>query len=392
MKTQSNVLINHHLKTINQKVVNYKTKPSSNRTLSTALVFAGIIGFLGLSACSEQNTASAPETPAPVVTQKPIEAQAKEDTEIAQGCGVVSIANMNWQSAELLANIDKIILEKGFGCEVELVPGDTVPTATSMTEKGKPEIAPELWLSAVKESIEKAVKDGRLHYATKALEDGGIEGWWVPKYVLDANPDIKTIEDALNHPELFPAEENKKKGAVHGCPAGWTCEITTQNIFNAWKAKDKGFILVKPGSAAALDGSIAKAFERKAPWLGYYWAPTSILGKYPLVKLDAGLPFDQAEWNRCTSLAECTDPKPNDWEKSEVVTVVTDSFKKRGGKAYSYLSNRSWKNDTVNSLLAWISENQANGEDGAIYFLKTQPDVWKKWVDDKTAEKISAGL
>jgi glycine betaine/proline transport system substrate-binding protein len=30
---------------------------------------------------------------------------------------------MNWASAELMANVDKIILEKGYGCEVELVAG-----------------------------------------------------------------------------------------------------------------------------------------------------------------------------------------------------------------------------------------------------------------------------
>src|SRR3546814_17436974 len=59
----------------------------------------------------------------------------------AEECGRVTIANMNWQSAEVIANIDKIILEEGYGCDAELVIGDTVPTLTSMTEKGEPDIA-----------------------------------------------------------------------------------------------------------------------------------------------------------------------------------------------------------------------------------------------------------
>ena len=33
----------------------------------------------------------------------------------ALACGTVTIANMNWASAELMANVDKIILEKGYG-------------------------------------------------------------------------------------------------------------------------------------------------------------------------------------------------------------------------------------------------------------------------------------
>ena len=51
------------------------------------------------------------------------------------GCGKLVIAEQNWASAELMANVDKIILEKGYGCEVELIPGATMPTFTSMDEK-----------------------------------------------------------------------------------------------------------------------------------------------------------------------------------------------------------------------------------------------------------------
>jgi glycine betaine/proline transport system substrate-binding protein len=50
-------------------------------------------------------------------------------------CGKISIANMNWASANFMAEVDKIILEEGYGCNVELVPGATMPTFTSMQEK-----------------------------------------------------------------------------------------------------------------------------------------------------------------------------------------------------------------------------------------------------------------
>ena len=41
-----------------------------------------------------------------------------------------------------MAEVDKIILEKGYGCEVELVPGATMPTFTSMNDKGEPRHEP----------------------------------------------------------------------------------------------------------------------------------------------------------------------------------------------------------------------------------------------------------
>ena len=56
-------------------------------------------------------------------------------------CGIVTMAEMNWASAQLMANVDKIILEEGYGCNVEIVSGDTIPTFTSMNEKGQPDVA-----------------------------------------------------------------------------------------------------------------------------------------------------------------------------------------------------------------------------------------------------------
>ena len=170
-------------------------------------------------------------------------------------CGRVTVASMNWQSAEVLAEIDRIVLSEGYGCEVELVPGDTMPTLTSMIEKGQPDVAPEAWTTSVLEPLTAAINEGRLHYGARSLRDGGVEGWWIPKFIADANPEIKTIEDALSRPDLFPSPDDKKKGAVHNCPAGWNCQITTGNAFKAWGAKAKGFVLVPTGSAAGPFGA-----------------------------------------------------------------------------------------------------------------------------------------
>lgn len=341
-----------------------------------ALPIALLAATIALAACGKKEEAPAAAAPAVV----------------AQTCGKVTVANMNWQSAEVLANIDNIILSKGYGCEVDLVPGDTMPTLTGMMEKGQPDVAPEAWINAVRVPLDAAVAEGRLHYAAEALKDGGVEGWWIPKYVADAHPEIKTIDDALKQPKLFPAPESKGKGGVYNCPAGWNCQLTTASAFKAWGAAKKGFVLVNTGSAAGLDGSIAKAYERKQGWLGYYWAPTSILGKYEMVKLDAGVPFDKEGFESCNSKADCEKPVKTDWAAAKVFTVVTDRFKKAGGPAFDYLSQRSWGNETVNQLLAWMSANQATGEDGARHFLQTQPELWTTWVTPEAAEKIKTAI
>ena len=91
-------------------------------------------------------------------------------------CGKLVIAEQNWASAELMANVDKIILEKGYGCEVELVPGATMPTFTSMNDKGTPDMNPEQWANAAYEPLKVAVSE-RIFVANKAPITGLGEGW-----------------------------------------------------------------------------------------------------------------------------------------------------------------------------------------------------------------------
>lgn len=311
----------------------------------------------------------------------------------AAECGSVTIASMNWQSAEVLSALDKFILENGYGCEAEITVGDTVPTITSMVEKGEPDIAPEGWIDLLPEVVNRGVDEGKLVVAAEALPDGGVQGWWIPKFVADAHPDIKTIDDLLKHPELFPDPEDSSKGAIHNGPQGWGGTVVTSQLYKAFDAEAAGFTLVDTGSAAGLDGSIAKAFERQEGWVGYYWAPTALLGKYEMVKLEHGVPGDAAEWKRCNTVADCPDPKKNDWPKDKVATLVAKPFADSAPKeVMDYLNARSWSNATVNKLMAWMTDNQATGEDGAKHFLKENADVWTKWVSADAAEKIKSAL
>ena len=123
------------------------------------------------------------------------------------GCGKVVVASQNWASAELMAEVDKVILEIGYGCEVELIPGATMPTFTSMDEKGAPDMNPEQWANAVYTPLNKAVDEGRLVIGNKAPITGLGEGWWITPGTVEKIPEIKgmTAVEILEHPEWFPS-------------------------------------------------------------------------------------------------------------------------------------------------------------------------------------------
>ncbi len=305
-------------------------------------------------------------------------------------CGKVTIAEMTWASAAVAAHVEDIILAKGYGCESEIVPGDTVPTVTSMTEKNEPDIAPEIWINSVREVVEKAVDEGRLKIAGEILSDGGEEGWWVPDYVVKDNPELTTLQAVLERPDLFPDKEEPGMGRFYGCPSGWACQIINGNLYKAYRMKEAGFTLFDPGSGEGLAGVIAGAYERKQPIFTYYWAPTALLGKYPMVKL-GGMTHDPATWP-CVVDKDCDDPKPNMYPKSMVISVVTSSFANQVPDAYEFVSNVSWSNAFLNGLLAWKDENQATPRETAEYFLKNHEAVWSAWVPADVTAKVKAGL
>jgi len=310
----------------------------------------------------------------------------------ANECGRVSIADMNWNSASLIANIDRFILEHAYGCDADLVPGDTMPTTTSMIEKGKPDIAPEIWTNAVREAIDTGVKEGRLDIVGKSLTDGGEEGFWVPKYLVDKYPELKTIEGVKQHRELFKHPENPDVGGFYGCPAGWGCQISSSNLFTALNLQKAGFELIDPGSAAGLSGSIAKAYERQEGWFGYYWAPTAILGKYEMVKVDFGVPVDKKQYLECISVDGCEDPKVTAYPASPVYTVTSKAFSENNPPVMTYLAKRGFTNADMNKILAWMEVEQASAEDAAFYFFEKYPEVWKAWLTADKAEKVASAL
>ncbi|WP_312795118.1 glycine betaine ABC transporter substrate-binding protein [Tianweitania sp.] len=308
-------------------------------------------------------------------------------------CGEVTIANMNAQTAEALAAIDEFILTNGFGCSASQVSGDTVPAITSMIEKGQPDIIPEAALTVVPDLIKQGVDAGAIVETVDPLSGSGEQGLWVPKALVDKYPEVATLKGALAHPELFPDPEDPSKGAIYNGAQGWGSTIVTAQLFKANKIAESNFNLVDPGSLAGLDSAISRANERGTGIIAYYWSPTGLLGRYEMVKVDLGVPHDPQEWTRCSTKADCADPKPNNWPADSKLTLVSKPFAERQDPAImDYLNKRALDRDTINELLAWMTENQAPGDVAAEHFLTEKEAVWSKWLAPDVAAKVKEAL
>lgn len=308
-------------------------------------------------------------------------------------CGTdktIDIAEMTWASAAALAHIHAKILEDGYGCNVEIVAGDTVPTSASMMTKGTPAVAPELWISAIQEQWTKAIDDGQVVELGDAINGGALEAWFIPQYFKDAHPELVSAQDVVDHPEMFPDPEDPGKGRLYGCPPGWACELANAALFEAYDM-DGDWNLFSPGSGGNLDASIARAFTREEPIVFYYWGPTAILGKYDTYQLD--MPAVDIDGYRCNTNTDCTDdPVKTAWPSSPVKVGAAAWIADDAPAVADYFSKVGVDTDTINTLLAWADENKADAEDTAVNFLETSEDVWTSWVPEDVAEKVKASL
>lgn len=298
----------------------------------------------------------------------------------ASACGEVSITEMNWASAGIVTGVSKFLMEQGYDCKVTVVPSNTVPAVASMAETGKPDIVTEMWTNSAPE-YKNLEAEGKVKTVAKVLSDGGVEGWWIPDYLAAEHPELTTIEGVLAHPELVG-------GVFNNCPEGWGCRVANDNLKVAYDFAGHNMPVFDHGSGETLAASIASAYADKKPWFGYYWAPTAVLGKYPMVKVDVG-PYN-AEAHVCNQTVGCENPQKSDFPSAEVLTGVTAAFAEREPAIVELMSHVSFTNAQMGEVLAWQEDNKASIDESVVHFLTTYPEVWSAWVTPEAKEKLAA--
>ncbi len=300
----------------------------------------------------------------------------------AQECGEVSIAQMNWAAAKVTTEVAKFILEEGYGCDVTLVPSDTVPAVTSVAENGEPDVITNFWLNSAGDAYDKLEEQGKVKRLNSVLQPGGVEGWWIPTYLAEEYPELTTIQGVMDNPELVG-------GMFNNCPDGWGCRVVSDNLVRALDLEGAGIEVFNHGSGETLATSMGAAVNDKEPWFGYYWGPTVPMGKYDMTRVDLG-PVD-AEVHGRNQNPDTPNPGVSDFPAAPILTAATTAFTESNPEVTEFFSKMSFQTSTMSKLLAWADENSASYEETAVYFLGNYKDQWGEWLNDSARENL-AGL
>jgi glycine betaine/proline transport system substrate-binding protein len=311
----------------------------------------------------------------------------------AAGCDVdrpIVLGGLDYDSAAFDNAIAKLILSKGYGCKVDILPGTVLPLVNGLA-RGDVDVLMEIWTANPAEAWVKAEREGKVVRLGINFAETR-EGWFVPRYVVEgpnaSAPDLKAVQDLARHKTLFADPEEPAKGRFYNCPAGWQCEVVNSKKLQAYGLTG-AFTNFRSGTGEALAAAVEGAVRRHRPILFYYWGPTWLLGKYDFVML-AEPPFDQATWDAMK--ASDAPSAATAYPSNTVVIGANAEFAKRAPTLAAMFGRWRLTNDIVAEALAHMRTENASAEAAAGRFLKGHPEVWGGWVPQDVAERIKAGL
>lgn len=316
---------------------------------------------------------------------------------LAAGCGqqaaqgekpTIILSDAGWDSLRFHNDVAALIIENGYGYKTEVTTGST-PVVLTGLKNGDIDILMEVWVDTIKEEYEEMIKNNQVEDLSVNFGDS-MQGIYVPTYVIEGDPargispmapDLKSITDLPKYKGVFPDAEDNTKGRIYGSIPGWAVdEIITKKIENY--GLDQTFNIFRPGSDTALSTSLVQAYEKGIPWVGYYWEPTWIIGKYDMTLLEEP-PYDEKVWNESYLCA---------FPLSTVTIGVNKGLNEKAPDIVSFLKNYKTDSALTSEALAYMQDNGATSRDTAIWFLKENRDLWTRWVPADVAGKVEAAI
>lgn len=303
----------------------------------------------------------------------------------------IRMADQTWESASFTTQVIAMILEHGYGCTVDIVPGTAAATESALVQNDL-QIIGEQW-SGRSPIIEKGIEQGKLQVVGDTLKGGAEQGWYVPDYLVHGDaerniealaPDLNSWRDLPRYKSLFTDPEEPDKGRFLNCPTGWVCEQTNTRLLTIHNLNDD-YTNFRAGTGAALDSAISSAYQQGRPILFYYWQPAGLMAKYRFHKIQQD-PFNKACWDTIVSGEGqlCS----SDFLLAHLGVAVSTPFATQYPALVEFFKNLQFEPEALNGAILTMSEQRLAAGDVAQTFMQTNPQVWANWVPDDVAQRL----
>ncbi|WP_158937298.1 glycine betaine ABC transporter substrate-binding protein [Burkholderia sp. S171] len=306
----------------------------------------------------------------------------------------VKFAELGWDSGRFYTELFRVILERGYGCKTESIPGTNAISQNALIT-GDLDVFAE-YPTGRTLAVEQAAAEGKLKLVGNLLQGGIQEGFYVPEYVIKGDvsrnikplaPDLQSVPQLAKYATIFADDEDPSKGRILNCPIGWQCESDNAQKIKAYGLASK-YTNFHPGTGAALDATIVSAFQRGKPIVFYYWQPTSILGKYKAIRLTEA-PYNEACWKTISDKATAA-PCPSASPPNTVKAILSQKISASEPQLLALANNVSLTMDSIQAQLAKLDGGKMTARQAADDYIQANPESVKQWLPSGIAEKVLA--
>jgi glycine betaine/proline transport system substrate-binding protein len=338
--------------------------PNSNLSRRSFLI--GITAMAaGLAACGRAAPTAAPAAEAPGAA--PAAPAGPKPT--------IKLAENPWTGSSVNVYVAKQLLEKQLGYTVEIVTIDEKNQWPALA-KGDLSATLEIWPSGHGDAIKQYIAEQKVVEDLGTLGVVGKIGWFTPKYVVDAHPELATIE-GFKKPELaslFKTAETGEAGQFLTGDPSWV-------QFDEAIIKNNGlnFQVIKGGSEQAVLAALDTAYSQKKPIVFYLWTPHSAFNKYELVNVKLPTLTAECDANR----AAAPDKVNCDYAEDVLIKAASAKLATDAPDAYAFLKAMSYSNKDQIALIAAVETDKKSAADAASAWIAANEATWKTWLPAK---------
>jgi len=281
-------------------------------------------------------------------------------------CGKVVLNEQAWAGSTANTYIAKAVLEDDLGCDVEITKITEIPVFQAMAD-GKVDAVLEDW-QHTDEYAQYIDKAGTVVQGGPLGVEGHI-GWFIPKFVMDENPEFATWEGLKGKEDVFNNE------FLGGDPS------YVQKDKELIKALGLNLKHVTAGAEPAQVARWSQAYKQDQPVLFYWYTPQYLNQEYDLAEVK--LP-PRAEANK-----DCKDDAkeggdPEQYKCEYDVTIINKLFSKKfadsGSPAYDMLSKMKLTNEDQELVAKAIAGDKQDPEEAGADWVKDNRDKVDQWL------------
>jgi glycine betaine/proline transport system substrate-binding protein len=324
---------------------------------------AGILLAAALAACGDDSSSS---------SDTGVAGSTGSTTVGGSGTEAITLAVNPWTGSAVNAYVAKAVIEAQLGTPVEIIDIDENATWVGLDD-GSIDAVLEIWPSGHAADYETYITGKGTVVDMGKLGPSAKIGWYVPKFVVDAHPELATWE-GFKDPALaglFATAESGDQGQfLMGDPSYVTYD--EQIIANL------GLPLkyVVAGSEAALLTAIDQAVADQKPLLMQFWKPHWKQLEVDLVEVK--LPDITPECE--ASLAADDGGYACDYPVDELYKAANAGLEAKNPAVFKLLSNLQLTTEQQSEIAGYVDRDGMTPADAAQKWIDANPTVWQAWL------------